>query len=440
MRACGDSRCQRNSLRARLRFGLLVLLPFYDSTVADAASWSGASSYALTGLYKQARVREEWTNPSNQVYQLPESLWEASIRPDFKLQGDSGWSLVARPRLRYEREVRSTPTPAFAKEASDTDAFVSEAYLACEPHAAWQAVLGLQNYQWGPAELASPSNPLFRDLGLDKVAFYETRGLALARLNFTPHPQNSWVLLVEPSENGEERPAFAEEFNERIVLKGEYADATQTNYLGWVLAAGRGQGSSLGLYGNWEPELTPGFTIYADLMLQNSPLVWYPSADPFAANFTKGRPEQAGKTTERTLVAGLRYVTEGGSDLRVEAFHDSSAWTREERKNAFLTLAAHPEARTLSLFTKPGSLLPGRDFIYASLRIPEWGWRRKQTVSLRALRSSGDQSWSGLVNLDQQTSDHLTLTAGLQLNRGRTTGELSQGHWQLFYAGGSWNW
>lgn len=404
-----------------------------------AAAWQLDSSTALIGLYKSGTVRDVWTNPDNSLYQLPHSLWEASLRPDFKVQGESASSLtlVLRPRLRFEEAARSGSLSAYKRRESETEAYVSEGYLAYQPSDAWQLVGGLQNFQWGPAELASPSNPLFGELGLDKIAFYETRGKTLLRINYAPSATQSWVLIVEPGENGEDRAAFEESFHERVLLKAELSDASQTHYLGAVLAAAREEGSAFGLYGNWEA--LEAFTVYTDLLFRRDPRVWYPGSDPFAEGFGLGRPEQASRI-QGSGVFGLRYVSESGNDLRFEIFHDSSAWTREERKRAFLTVFSQPTARTLDLFGRSGSLLPGRDFSYLSFRVPEFGWRKKQTVSLRALRSSSDGSLAGLALIEQQSSDHVTLAAGLELRQGQDTGELSQGYQHLFYAGGAYNW
>ncbi len=417
-------------------FSLLASAPVLAQ---EGSLWSFDASSSIIAQARSAKVRSEWTNPDNQVYQLPQHLWQLAVRPEIKLSRAEGsdLTLILRPRFEFEEQRRTRRTEVYKRVESSSRTFVSEAYVASAFADGWQAVVGLQNYQWGPAELASPSNPIFRDLGLDKLGFFETRGKFLLRANYSPDGQTSLVVLVEPAANGEDRPAFEETFQRRALVKAEYSDATQTDYLGLILAAASYEAASLGFYGNFEA--LPGLSFYGDLLLHR-PDIWYPSLSPADEGFVLGRPGSRAGARYTTAIIGGRYVAENGSDLRLEFFHDESAWTRDERSLGFFALASETSARNVELFTKPGSLLPGRDFVYASFRTAEWGGNKPSRFSLRGIRSSSDESRSAIANIDTSWNDHIVLNLGVQVNEGRTTGELSQGYSSLVYGGGSWTW
>ncbi|RYZ58955.1 MAG: hypothetical protein EOP07_05485 [Proteobacteria bacterium] len=134
-------------------------------------TWTFEQSYKLLGTVQEGSVAKELTNPNNQFYQLPERSVLIEFRPE--IQGSyKRYKLVLRPRASLLDDFRNVPplnpAPPGYQSPKDQDitseAYLNEAYIAGTPSGKWQYVFGLQNFQWGPAELASPSNPIFREM------------------------------------------------------------------------------------------------------------------------------------------------------------------------------------------------------------------------------------------------------------------------------------
>lgn len=398
-----------------------------------APRWRMDNTLTLLQTVTQGENIEEAVNPENRVYQLPLTVALTEIRPEIKANRGRRYQLTLRPRLQLEQSLRERETPQFEKTESKTKAFMNEAYFAWTHSSTWQSVTGLQNFQWGPAELVSPSNPIFRDLGLDKNYFFETRGQALVRVNYSPNGQLSMIGLLQPVGNGEIRPEWDKEFHEQGALKIEYADATQTDYIGLVVAGAAEDRIQEGLYGHYE--LFPGFTAYFDFMARPGSRAYYPVVDATGARFAQSKLNDT--TLNSTAVVGLRYVTESAWDMRLEAFEDKTGWSLEDRENATLVLAAAPTEDNYEIYVAPGTIFPGTRFVYGSVRIPDIGPQNRMTASLRVLHSLSDGTEKQTINIDGFVGDHFTITAGFTNSSGPLDGELTQGfRWTAFLAGG----
>ncbi len=390
----------------------------------------------MQGTVTKSEVISEQTNPDNQVYQLPHTIVSTELRPELKGSYGSRVRTVLRPRLVLEESFRQGTMPDYEQRANKNKIFVNEAHITIDHSPALQSTTGLQNFQWGPAELASPSNPLFRELGLDKSYSYETRGKALVRINYSPHPQFSVITIVEPVQNGEERPAWDRHFQQRGLIKTELSDSTQTNYLGLVVTASRNDRAQFGAYAHYE--LFIGFSSYMDFSSRQGSAVYFANFDEQGASFRQNRQQLT--RWETSLVAGLRYVAENGWDYRLEAMRDDNAWTLDDRLSARSVLALAPTRANLQLYLQPGSLLPGQKFIYSSLRIPNWGPRDSLSLSLRTLHSEADHTARGFASLDSFIGNHFVMSAGMTSSWGRLNGELTQAYRWSSFLFGSWSW
>lgn len=402
--------------------------------VMKKARWTYEQSYCMLGTASFGRVNEETTNPENRVYQVPLASYLLEFRPELVGSFKKTYKFVLRPRGFAQLDHRERESYAFAKQETNAEAFVNEAYFAGSPTDAWQYVIGAQNFQWGPAELASPSNPFFRDLGLEKTYFFETRGRALVRVNYSPSRQLSIIMLGEPIPNGEVRPQADKDFQRKSLIKMEYSDLSQTNYLGVTASVTKGDRAEFGAYGNYE--VATAFTAYFDLMNRVGSRIFYPIIDETGASFVQNL--YADDTRYTTAVLGLRYVTERSWDIRFEGFKDESAWTEQQSELARSVLFASPTSRALQLYLAPGSFFPGREFLYASLRIPDWGWKDSLSLSLRNLHSLTDNTEKIQATLDTYLNDHLVASTGLTYSLGPKDGQLTQAYLWQAYLSGAW--
>ena len=422
--------------RGAAAFLMAILdLPWCPGAAAANQGWTFDHTQRLLLTATQSELIAELSNPENQTYELPTEVLSAEWRPEFRLLSPSKTSFILRPRLRLIDEIRDRESPRHQKSENDSEAYLNEAQLSLYHSQELQSVLGLQNFQWGPAELASPSNPFFRDLGLDKSIFYETRGKSLLRFNYSPSGQSSFIAIAEPLSNGERRPAFEHDFKPRLALKAEFSDASQTNYLGLVFSGSADEGYEQGVYAHYE--VLTALTAYFDAAIRQGSEIWHPETDALGkGRFSQSR--QNSKDYNTCSVLGLRYVTLSGIDLRLEWYQDEEAWTGEERDRARWVLGSSPTQTNGELYVKPGSLLPGRQFLYLAARVPDWGWSRDRTVSLRTLHSLSDQTTQAIALLETFVNDHLSVSAAWIQSLGPLNGELTQGYRRSASLSGAW--
>ncbi|MBC7530699.1 MAG: hypothetical protein H7318_03910 [Oligoflexus sp.] len=400
-------------------------------------NWTFEQTYKLLGAVQQGAIAKELTNPDNQVYQLPVQTASIEFRPE--LQGTyKRYKLVLRPRASIVDDFRDitpldpAPPGYVASKASDvkSEAYLNEAYFAGTPTSKLQYVMGLQNFQWGPAELASPSNPLFRDLGLSKTTFYETRGRGLLRANYSPSGPTTFIFISEVFDNGVKRDASDPEFRKKGVMKAEFADQSQTNYVGLVLSGAEDDKPLYGSYANYE--VFTGLTVYYDMQARVGSMLWKPLLSGTGATF-----QQSLKAESKTVYAGLtgfRYVTESNLDFRLETFYEESAWTPDERQLGRGVIATVPTLENTQIYLNPGSFFPGQKFLYGSLRIPEWGYKDRFTIAIRDLYSITDQTQKPQVVFDTYIGDSILISTGVTAAFGKADGELTQGYqWQAFF-------
>ncbi len=399
-------------------------------------TWNFEQTYRLLGTFQEGEAAKELTNPNNQFYQLPYRTLLMEFRPE--LQGTyRRYKLVLRPRASVLDDFRDipplVPAPPGYKQPKDqtftSEAFLNEAYLAGSPASKWQYVIGLQNFQWGPAELASPSNPLFRDLGLSKTYFFETRGKGLLRVNYSPSGKTTYIFITEAFENGSKRDASDPYFRKKGLIKAEFADASQTNYFGLVMSAAEQDKPQWGSYANYEA--ATGFTVYYDAQARQGTQLWKPN---FAAPLPLFEQNLKLDTSiQSASLLGLRYVTVKNIDYRLEGFYETSAWTAGDRTLARGVLANAPTLDNASIYLNPGSFFPGQKFAYASVRIPEWGYKDSFTLSLRDLYSITDRTQAAQMSFDTFIGDSVLLSTGVTSSFGKADGELTQGYsWRAF--------
>lgn len=433
--------------RMKIIMSLLAIGFCLSSTISIAATkkkkrkkkkvtWTFEQSYKLLGTVQEGSVAKELTNPNNQFYQLPERSVLIEFRPE--IQGSyKRYKLVLRPRASLLDDFRNVPplnpAPPGYQSPKDQDitseAYLNEAYIAGTPSGKWQYVFGLQNFQWGPAELASPSNPIFRDLGLSKTYFFETRGKGILRANYSPSGQTTIIAMGEAFDNGEKRNASDPKFRKKALIKAEIADKSQTNYIGAVISSSEDDKPIYGSYAHYE--VSPGFTIYYDMQARKSSRIWQPVASQLGVTFAQSLTEDEKLST--AALAGFRYTTEGNIDYRVESFYEGSAWTKAQRDLGRAVLGLAPTADNAAIYLNPGSFFSGQKFVYLSARIPDFGWKDSLTLSLRDLYSATDQTQKIQVSLDTFFGDSIIMSTGATASVGAADGELTQGYsWQAF--------
>ncbi|MBI4818884.1 MAG: hypothetical protein HY791_21615 [Deltaproteobacteria bacterium] len=372
----------------------------------------------LFGAVQGAGFAVSSANPDNSVLKVPFLRATTELRPDLKLEvGD----LTFRARARIAALSDST---LISKKLKTSDPMFESQWL--DLYGEWRVsdsvivAYGLHNFEWGPAESTSPSNGLVRNPAFASTFLTTYPGRHLGRINFSAGRSFSAVFMVETMESAATSPL--EPFDPKGQLKLEYASEDGAFYVGAVAGVGKTWRPWVGEY--LSIELFEGFSAYLDGRETLGSRSFYPldGAPSFEQNRLKDND------VSLFLVGGVRYAFEDGADLRLELIRDDAAYTTEEldRSVSILAMAGGALPILVGPYVSPGTDLPGKNSLYASLRVPNLGPGDAFQVSAREVLSLTDATGISIFVIDWAATDSLVLDLTGAIFHGKRDGELTR--------------
>ncbi len=404
---------------------LTVLIFLFSPGSARASEWVFEPSTAAWGIFSERDVQEGSLNPRNSVARTPHQFASLELRPNWSL-GNGTFKFTARPRFILEHQSVN----ASGTSSRYTDAFLrwSEGFASWNATEAFSFAYGMQNFQWGPAESAGPSNRIFRDTVQVKDSFYVVNGKHLLRASYAPSNSFSEVLLLELSGNGDPEPEPYERHAKKALLKSELSWNGGSNYAGLVLGWRDRNGTWLGEYLSIEP--LEGLSLYTDLSHQAGSLAYDPT-QLAGGRYTVFSQSRRGENRLYTFaVTGARYAFENGNDWRVEYLFQEAGYSPAQTGEARAALLSADPLQLVFLSPKAGAAarngldFPGRHYLYSSTRFPNSFGYRDCTLLARVLRSLQDSSTSLLASSESSVGDNGTFIVSLAASLGQEAGEL----------------
>ncbi|MCC2678963.1 MAG: hypothetical protein K0R29_1539 [Pseudobdellovibrio sp.] len=347
--------------------------------------------------YTNSTVAETFVNPGNQILQLPSETLGADIRAEAKWRGEKN-QVIVRPR--YQAERFRTEVAGMSSEKSESDWDITDAFWESQFNEDVSITAGLQVYQWGPAELLNPSNPLFHFNSRQKSYGYKEKGLMLLRVNYTIGKLDNFVFIAEPAANNE--PGWMEgEFTPKALIKYEHQSEETASQFGIVAGQEEKEKKFLGTYFTWQ--VTEAASFYADAKTTEEEIGYKPvSAGPF---YNLISPTEQNEWPVLS-VTGLRW--EGDFDIRAEYIYNSAGYTEVEWQNVLNSVAnpLNPEyLNNFRNFQKSGLELPGKQYLYISYRVTEPFTYTDLNIYLRHLYSLQDYSSQVQFEFDKAIGD-----------------------------------
>ena len=375
--------------------------------------------------YQKYQVAESSVNPGNQIFKSPSNELDLDLRGEIKWKIEND-QIVVRPALiNYVKDIHHTSNLSENRNQSKfdlTDAFY-EKYLTDE----LIATVGLQVYQWGPAELINPSNPIFHFNSRQKTFVYREKGQMLIRGNYSFDRQNNLVAIVEPVSNNEAEWIAEAKFEPKALIKYERSWDGTPNYLG--LAAGVEEKSTpfVGEYFNFD--LREGFSIYGDFKQLEKKINFAPENHGLLTDLAP----QTGESDWPSLsIVGLRF--EGDFDLRFEYIYNSAGFDSDQLSSAAQAISNpfNPNyVINLERFQNIGLELLGRQYTYLSYRITEPFKFNELNIYLRHIYSLQDYSSQTQFEFDKSVLDSLVIFGSLSGTSGRANTEFKMiNDWQ----------
>lgn len=361
-------------------------------------------------------------NAGNDVLRLPQWEGQSELRPSLRVEAGSRWQLVVRPRV-IARGGRISSDNLPDEWEGDASANWTELYLAWRPNDVLLVTYGLQNFQWGPAELLAPSNRIFHETGVFRDPLYYVRGRHLARVNVSIGKEWSLVALAELGSNGEASFVANEPFRRQGQMKMEYATPSGAGYVGVTAGARLDSRPWFGEYGSIS--LTEGLSAYVDATHAKGSHAWYPATTP-AGSATFVQRDLDSDSWRTLAITGLRYTFASGIDVRGEFMYQDAGYSAGEMDLAALAASSAPSREAFEPYLYPGLEFLGRHMTLASVRVPDLPPRKQLVVDGRYLWSFTDDSGVAFVTASLEAADALVLFVSAALSNGSDTDEFSR--------------
>jgi hypothetical protein len=409
----------RAALAAALLFGSASAQPAPEPWL----SFRGRLEWITAGTGTSPRDSE--VNPRNGVLRIPQYSAQTELRPDLRIERGGDLQLVARPRLLLQA-TKTSVAGSWEPVTREATTSVLDLYGAWRVNDRLTVAYGRQNFQWGPAELLSPSNRIFHESGFARDPLYVVHGKNLARVNLTAGHSFSAIVLVETEDNGEEPFRAGQEFEQKGLVKLEWSAASGRGYLG--VTGGGGQ-TGRGYFGEYAAvQLTDGWSVYADAVHTAGSEAWVPVERP-GAGVVFERPGRL-RGLRALAVGGSRYTFSDGTDFRVEYVFDEAAWSRTQLRLANRAAAAFPrspdQAAAVRAWQRPGFEFLGRQIAYVSMTFTELPPHRRTKLQLRGMQALDDESSAVFVTMSHDATESTVLFVSATGTEGRTDTSLAR--------------
>ncbi len=365
----------------------------------------GSSTYKV-------RNHDSLFNPNN-MFEVPTWTQTLELRPDFQFNFDEKQSLVLRSRHFLQSFETKFTNPDRSRSTHDEDSDLSDLFFSSSWTDSFATTIGLQNYQWGPAEIFSASNPFFHFNTNQRSFFFKEKGRVLARVNWNPNPEsNRWsvVGIYEPIDNQTRFWTADKEFTPRSALKVEYQFENPANAFAVIGGQGEDRRGFIAEYFTWS--WTEGISFYGDVQHHHDRTNYVPEKNSF--NFY----DLVDTDEDRIFtLAVLGFRWEGRVDFRQEFIFNEAGYNSDQWKQvrASATTLSPRLVTNLNRFSSPGLEFRTQTYSYTSLRIPDLGASKKASVNARWLSSLDHNSAVLQLNYEYNWNDHAVISIeGLQ--------------------------
>lgn len=375
-------------------------------------------------LWLRATQHQLQKNPLNFIdspMALPGSKQGLFAQASWRFQrGPSQW--ILRPSLETRAQT-NLDSPSY-QETSQTkvELRLNEFYWHHQLNEQSLIAVGLQNFQWGPGELLSPSNPIFHLMIDSQDPTFQMRGRSLLRFNYSPTENFSFITMAEVFRNEEREFIYDQAFYPKVLFKAETILSEATNYIGVTFGREQLGDPFIGAYANHTFNQT--FSLYFDWKTTQVSKRYGPQMSP-ALGPTIELQNYDGQNYALGLM-GVRLELEH-LDLRYEIVENQLAFSESEIQTAALAMQINPSQQSLqqARFLNNGRELPSRQYRYFSLRLTRLVHWLDSTISIRHLLAHVDQSDQTTLQWDGTWGDHWNFFLMSTSSSPKDRGELS---------------
>lgn len=384
--------------------------PSFFQGRSDLKFEAGLEHIATGSFFQPAINFAKYT--SDQILPPYASVSE-QLYPSIKLSSGKSFLLSARPRitLLHQRAAKSNK-----KNQVETNfkAEPAEFFAVLSASSRFSLTVGKQNFQWGLAEMASPSNWIFKARttanSLVKNPQSEVETSDIVRINMSAGQRFNLVTMVEYEAQKQKYPRTYG--GRRGLLKPEISWNSGADFVGIIVGGAETQ--SFPFFGEYlSVSLSDAFTFYADASHSQGgdvikpvrlSLPEIPSDQPIVVF---DQPSLNEKKINHEVVAGVRYTFENGTELRAEGYFNSLGLTAREIADA--AMLEKTSSQLVPLFFEPGAEYRSQRAVLLAARRNGFGSRRKWSALVRYLKPVADPSGAFLLYGEYSFSDNAIL-------------------------------
>lgn len=415
-------------------FNLFIFLFLSANAVSSTSSpWKNRLGLEWINGLLAREVAESDFNPDNRVFNTPRGFARTDIRGDLKATYLGNLSFILRPRFFGTSSDIFYPISKEPVNKSEGKWDINEAYADLEVTSFMNVSLGLQNFQWGPAESLSPSNTIFKFEADQKSVFYRAKGKVLARTNFTLWGNHSLILIHEPETNREPNWIANRDFEKKSLLKWESRSSSDSNtYIGLTTGTMELNKSFQGVYLNYF--FKEKYSLYTDVRKSTGSIAYYPvevATEQFLFDIDPVRSIK----DQYLSVVGFRIESRG--DLRLEWIYNSAGYNSKDIINLKKSLAQTQlnYYSNLAMAVKPGLEMYTQNYLYLSYRLPDLGKKKNSTFFWRYLYSLLDESGSMEMNWEAPLNNFWNYYVEASFTNGQNNTELKLIEKSSFFVG-----
>lgn len=385
----------------------VFFLLFFNISYADIIY--SFDSYFYT---QKNQVADSIINPANQVLQIPNMEYQLDLRGELKWRSDQQQAIVRPSFAVFQKSIETNDQ---AEQESEGQMDLADAFYERYWTSQLATTIGLQVYQWGPAEFMNASNPLYHFSPRQKSVVYKEKGQVLIRANLSTDKENNFVFIFQPVSNNEPEWIAEDTFTPKLLFKYEKSWSQTANYVGLVAGSEEKFNAFVGEYFSYSP--VDGLSVYADAKHAQNRINFIPEDNGTFFNLI---PEDQLKNQWPTLgVFGVRW--EDNYDVRLEYIYNGMGLTKNDL-NSSISAAANVlnpvYLQNLKRFLKPGLEVLGQNYLYASYRINEPFKFKEFNFYSRYIQSLQDDSSQIQFEFDKALGDSFLIFSNVSSANG----------------------
>ena len=358
-------------------------------------------------------------NSQNSFLKLPDQSQTLEIRPEFQWQLTEPFSLVIRSRHLLQR----TQIPQSTQQDQTTllgFSDLTDLYFSLQASDKTSFVVGLQNYQWGPAEILSPSNIFYHFKNDQRSYYYKEKGRALLRANHSLNENTQLTFISEPTDNRTQNWVAEVDFKPQSAFKIERQLSTPVDLVAFVIGNSGPKGQYVAGHFNYSIQET--YSFYVDTKLEQNGS--YYKISPANSNLVLSTTA-SNNSTKALSVVGFRYEAE--FDFRQEFILNEAGFGQSDWSKAMLAITTLSPSLVANLnrFNRSGLELLSNSYSYTSLRFPDFGQSNQLHASTRLLKSLMQDSSVLQLNLEYDFSDAVVVSSELLIPMGKKNTEFN---------------